>query len=147
MVELVEHIKTAGQVASAIMGLFALGAFFVKPFRSKFANWVKLNCGIEEIKEQLEDNNKRLDRMEKGLIATEKEQEAIADQIDVLIEGGQCSLRDIITNAYYEFVVEKKSIPEWQREKVARAYLAYKKENGNSYVDLIYPEIMELPGG
>lgn len=59
-------------------------------------------------------------------------------------EALKCLLRSNITKIYYKYT-EIGSIPQFEKENVTYMHEQYKKMNGNSYVDEIYPEIMKLP--
>ncbi len=64
-------------------------------------------------------------------------------------EGNQqkalkCLLRSAITKIYYKYT-DLGYIPRYEKENVSYLYSQYKAMKGNSYVDEIYPKIMELP--
>lgn len=64
---------------------------------------------------------------------------------DKSIEKGlKCLLRSSITKIYYKYT-ELGYIPRYERENATYLYAQYKEFKGNSYVDEIYPEIMNLP--
>ena len=59
-------------------------------------------------------------------------------------EALKCLLRSSITKIYYKYI-KVGSIPQFEKENVTYLHEQYKKMNGNSYVDELYPEIMKLP--
>ena len=59
-------------------------------------------------------------------------------------EALKCLLRSSITKIYYKYI-KQGSIPQYEKENVTYLHAQYKKMNGNSYVDELYPEIMKLP--
>jgi len=59
-------------------------------------------------------------------------------------EALKCLLRSTITSKYYVYS-EIGEIPRYEKENITYMYEQYKKMNGNSYVDEIYPEILKLP--
>ena len=59
-------------------------------------------------------------------------------------EALKCLLRSQITSKYYVYG-EIGEIPRYERENIIYMHTQYKNMNGNSYVDEIYPEILELP--
>lgn len=59
-------------------------------------------------------------------------------------EALKCLLRSSITKIYYKYK-ELGCIPLYEKENVTYLHEQYKKMNGNSYVDELYPEIMQLP--
>lgn len=59
-------------------------------------------------------------------------------------EALKCLLRSSITKIYYKYT-DKGSIPRFEKENATYLHEQYKKMDGNSYVDEIYPEIMKLP--
>lgn len=63
---------------------------------------------------------------------------------EVQEEALKCLLRSSITKIYYKYI-EQGSIPQFEKENVTYMHEQYKKMNGNSYVDELYPEIMKLP--
>ena len=56
----------------------------------------------------------------------------------------KCLLRSSITKIYYQYIPQG-SIPRFERENAIYLHEQYKNMNGNSYVDEIYPEILQLP--
>lgn len=58
-------------------------------------------------------------------------------------EGIKCLLRNEITNFYYKHKTSCE-IKQYEWENLERIYNAYKKLNGNSFVDRIMKEIKEL---
>lgn len=56
----------------------------------------------------------------------------------------KCLLRSAITKIYYKYT-DLGYIPRYEKENVSYLYSQYKAMKGNSYVDEIYPKIMELP--
>jgi len=56
----------------------------------------------------------------------------------------KCLLRSTITSKYYVYS-ELGEIPRYEKENVTYMYEQYKKMDGNSYIDEIYPEILKLP--
>lgn len=59
-------------------------------------------------------------------------------------EALKCLLRSSITKIYYQYVPNG-FIPQYERENAIYLHDQYKKMEGNSYVDQIFPEIMNLP--
>lgn len=56
----------------------------------------------------------------------------------------KCILRSSITKIYYKYV-PLGYIPQYERENAIYLHDQYKNMGGNSYVDTIFPEIMNLP--
>ena len=56
----------------------------------------------------------------------------------------KCLLRSSITKIYYQYI-PLGHIPQYERENVTYLYNQYKTMGGNSFVDSIYPEIINLP--
>lgn len=57
-------------------------------------------------------------------------------------EALRCSLRNIITQFYYTHC-HVNEIHQYEFENVEKAYCAYKKMGGNSFVDKLWEEIRE----
>lgn len=57
-------------------------------------------------------------------------------------EAMKCSLRNIITQFYYSHN-QTKTMKQYEFENIDRIYLAYKRMDGNSFVDKIWEEIQE----
>lgn len=69
-----------------------------------------------------------------------KKQESIKDENRD--EALRCSLRDIITRFYYSHL-HCDGIHQYEYENIYKVYKAYKRMNGNSFVDKIWEEIQE----
>lgn len=59
-------------------------------------------------------------------------------------EALKCLLRSQITSKYYVYK-EIGEVPEYERQNVTYMYEQYKKMGGNSYIETIYKEFMQLP--
>lgn len=70
--------------------------------------------------------------------------EKILHQQQLLIQADQDILRSMITSKYYESK-EREVFPEYERECLTLIYRDYKALNGNSFVDLLYDELLKLP--
>ena len=57
-------------------------------------------------------------------------------------EALRCSLRNIITQFYYSHL-HSDGIHQYEYENIAKVYRAYKKMDGNSFVDKIWEEIQD----
>lgn len=56
----------------------------------------------------------------------------------------QALLRNAITTKYYIYI-QIGSIPTWERENSLHLFEEYKKQGGNSYVEMIMNELLSLP--
>lgn len=59
-------------------------------------------------------------------------------------EALKCLLRSSITKMYYEYM-PKGYIPSYEKENLTYLNKIYEEMNGNSYVKVIFPEMMKLP--
>jgi hypothetical protein len=81
------------------------------------------------------DNQKQIKRIVKTL-------NSIDDRLNNAEKDNVCTLRNIITQIYYRYVNED-SIPVYEKENLTHLYKRYKADDGNSYVDKIYGELMD----
>ena len=88
----------------------------------------KLNIAIEELVDKF---NQRFDELDKKINENNKNWNDIN-----LVE-----LRHSITEIYYKYCDEK-SFPRNMKEDVCSLYAAYVKLGGNSYIHIIYEEMM-----
>lgn len=51
-------------------------------------------------------------------------------------------IRDSITRMYYNYL-NSNGIPSYERENLVKQYTLYHKMNGNTYIDIIYNEMLE----
>lgn len=71
--------------------------------------------------------------------AQERNQQKEQRELDI-DEALRCSLRNIITEFYYTHY-ETKTLHQYEYENISKVYAAYKRMNGNSFVDKIWEEI------
>lgn len=126
-----ELISTIGGAASAIMSIIALVALMAKPVRQRFDRWVhKDSEKVNELAEKLD-----------GLVAYNDNKNETDKLQNEAILG---ILRNTITDMYYEYT-DKKYLPQFERENLIKLYESYHAMHGNSFVDIIYAELLELP--
>jgi hypothetical protein len=128
---MIETIKTLGALASSVLGIISCLVLVIKPIRTKFVNWIKKTSNasqtdqllkeLKELKTMIEENN---------------------ENARLQGEASLCLLRKDITQLYYKY---PKEIPIYERESLVKMYKSYHALNGNSYVDIIYEEMMKLP--
>lgn len=132
---MIEIIKNIGIVLAATIQFATFFTIFFKPMRRKLVKWLRKVTdadAYEEIKHMLQEireSNKERDK-----------------QIKCLIKAETCGLRDRITDMYAKYMIEG-SIPQKRREELIKDYDMYKEMGGNSYIDTIYPEMLDLPVG
>lgn len=65
---------------------------------------------------------------------------AVAINISKVMDGQRCLLRSEMLHIYYKHV-ETKTIRQYENENFIMLYEAYKKLNGNSFIDKLYEEV------
>lgn len=135
--EFFDVIKNASQIASSILIIFTFSATVFKPIRNRVVDYIRgtVNQGsteklLSEIKTTLETH-----------IEKDKDKQAV---FDMQAKALTCLLRNNIIDIYYEYY-EKGKIPAYQRENMIRQYELYSAMGGNSYVSIIYKDMLELP--
>lgn len=127
--DVLDVFKTLAVFAGSITTIFGCLILFIKPIRKWVGNSIKKNT---EDKEQKELIKQMYDTLQKHM-----------DQYDLQNEALLSMLRDNITKTYYKFI-KLGEIPCYERENLVKQYCIYHKMNGNSYIDIIYQELIEL---
>lgn len=118
-----ELLKNISTILSIIISVCAVLTLISKGFRNLITRLFKSsNNDITKIKESVEK---------------------ISSVISVLEEHSKQQCRDTIKDIYYKYY-EKKKIPLYERKTADKTYDLYvHKFNGNSYVELLYSEIIK----
>jgi len=127
---MITYLLYVASALGAIMTITGFLAYVSKPFRM----WIR-RC----IKKTIKDDEQ--DIMIKAMHENIK---SILNQNDLMREANLSLIRDNITRAYYKFM-EKNEIPSYIRESLVKQYDSYHSMKGNSYIDIIMPEILEIP--
>lgn len=134
---MIDTVKDIAAVVGCILSLITLITLIVKPLREKFINWIKGKANTCELEGKIDNLAEMLkthiENDEAKLLAAEMQNEATL-----------CILRDRITTMYYKYTVAE-SIPTYAREDLTKLYKIYHAMHGNSYIDIIYEEMLELP--
>ena len=118
-----ELLKNISTILSIIISCCAVLTLISKGFRNLITRLFKSN------------NN--------DIIKIKESVEKISSVISVLEEHSKQQCRDTIKDIYYRYY-EKKKIPLYERKTVDKTYDLYvHKFNGNSYVELLYSEIIK----
>lgn len=134
---MLDVIKNVSVVIGCALSSITLITLAIKPFREKFIEWAELKSNTCE----LEDKIDKISDLLKSHIENDDVKMRI---IEMQSEATLCILRDRITTMYYTYM-EIGSIPAYVRENLVRLYGSYHAMHGNSYVDIIYEEMLELP--
>ena len=118
-----ELLKNISTILSIIISVCAVLTLISKGFRNLITRLFKSsNNDIAKIKESVEK---------------------ISSVISVLEEHSKQQCRDTIKDIYYKYY-KKKKIPLYERKTADKTYDLYvHKFNGNSYVELLYSEIIK----
>ena len=134
---MINTIIDIAAVASCAITLITLITLTVKPLRERFANWIKVKSNSSELENKIDELSAMLkshiDNDNAKLLSAEMQSEATL-----------CILRDRITTMYYKYTASE-SILAYAREDLVKLYNSYHAMHGNSYVDIIYEEMLELP--
>lgn len=138
-------------IASIIGGLLLLIYFGWQTIEKVAGNigWVKRRREEKEkekrekIKQNAIEIGKELYNQEllPKLIALQEENQKQNERLDKLLDSSNDILRKDITKIYYKYLPYKK-ILYYDKEVVCKLHEDYKKQNGNSFIDAIWPEIM-----
>ena len=134
---MINVIKDISVVIGCAMSSLTLITLVIKPFREKFIEWAKLKSNTYELEE-------KIDRISDLLQSHIENDEVKMRMVEMYSEATLCMLRDRITAIYYKYT-KIGSIPDHERENLVRLYNSYHAMHGNSYVDIIYEEMLELP--
>lgn len=133
----IEIIKNTAAVVGCISACTGLLVSIVRPIRRALIRWIqaKSNTGGTDARiAGLEGAMNRLaDAMEEMQSHDRMQREALL-----------CILRSTITLMYYKYT-RRNSLPNYERENLVKIYGCYHAMHGNSYVDLIYEELLALP--
>lgn len=130
---MIEIIKNIGVVLATAIQLTTCFAIFIKPLRRRLVKWLRKVTDADtssEIKDMLAEMKKTNEERDK--------------KIDRLIRAETYRLRDRMTDMYAKYM-SAGSIPQKRREELIKDYEIYKEMGGNSYIDIIYQEMLELP--
>ena len=131
-----DTIKDITAVVGCISAILALAVAIIKPLRNRFIAWVRGKTNSSELENKIDEFGKLLrahiEKDEEKIISAELSTEALL-----------CMLRNEITTMYYKYT-ERESIPAHERENLVKLYTCYHSMHGNSYIDIIYEEMLEL---
>lgn len=132
---MIETIKDIAAVVGCISAIIALCVTVFKPLRKRFVNWIKRKSNTTEIEKKIDNlSNLLKEHIEKDDEKTEA--------LNRLSKSQLCLMRNSITDTYYRYREEKK-IPLHIREKLIKEYEDYHENNGNTYMNTIFPEMLE----
>lgn len=130
------------------VGVATFLTMVVTPLRNIFINWINSKVGTEKqnfqigcLKEAIEDYNVEVTKKLDTILDAYNRQHEI---IGILTEAELNAIRNRITNMFYKYKDAYK-IPSYEKKNLIEHYALYKKMHGNSYVDEIYKQLMELP--
>lgn len=121
-------IKVIGIVGGGILTAYKLfKKFFTKELEDKLKD---IYDGLTEIKDVNTEQSKNIEKM--------------LNQQQVLINVDRDLIKANITTKYYSYQ-HQGFFPLYERECLTLVYQDYKALNGNSFIDSLYDELMELP--
>lgn len=128
-------LNTVGDIASTIISVGAVITLLSTPIRKRLKEWIVDTSKSDDLKNALKDVKTNVD-------AILKELEHIKEELNKQKNANQCSLRTDITELYYDNI-QNKSLKQYEKQMLIKAYEAYKDEDGNTYVDSIYKEMSD----
>lgn len=134
---MINVIKEISVVVGCALSSITLITLAIKPFREKFLEWAELKSNTCE----LED---KIDRISDLLKSHIEHDDVKMNLFEMQSNATLCILRDRITTMYYTYMAIG-CIPDHARENLVKLYGSYHAMHGNSYVDIIYEEMLELP--
>ena len=139
-----------------IRGGWELIDFFKKKYSEKFnKDYSKKNKQQElenhykECKKQHDETLEIYGKLEGKIdTLTDTVNEKFSDlekRIDILSESDMHDIKHSIVKDYHYFVEQKGWIDDFNLDTILLRYSDYKKENGNSYIEMLIDEIKKLP--
>jgi len=127
-------IINIGGIAGSIITIITLIMLIVKPTRNTFIKCIKKTSKVNENDKIIFEMNEML---KKHIEQDINKKEVMALQSEALL----CVLRSEITDTYYKYITIKQ-LRTYERENLVKSYNIYHSLNGNSYVTIIYDEMM-----
>lgn len=134
---MLDFISTLGNIAAAFNATLIVLVAVFKPLRKAFIAWVQKQAGSTQTQADIKEIKEAVSSC---VIADQKRDDILRDQTKAL----KCILRGKLTDAHDKYT-RIGSIPQKRREEAVEDYTMYKAMGGNSYIDVIYPELLELP--
>lgn len=123
-----DYIKVIGVIGGGIFaGYSTFKTLFVKQFQE----------GLTAI-------SKTLDKIQEENVQQNQNIEMLLAQQDSTVATNRDVLRSLITAKYYQYK-DKGFFPMYERECITLIYADYKALHGNSFIDSLYKELMDLP--
>lgn len=130
MNELLETIKILGAASGSMITICSLLMLFLKPTREWVVKNIKKHMEDDKFKSMMLDMNESLT---KHICDGELQNEALLSM-----------LRCNITQSYYKYI-NSDGIPSYERENLIKQFDIYTNMGGNSYVTLLYNELLDVP--
>lgn len=145
---LTEIIKNLGAVAGSITSIIAFITFLIKPVRNKLICYIKKELGYNETNESIKKLNNEVKVLYDKIRSTDVKLEGYIQlqkkRNDLNDEAQLYNLRQHINEVYIRYMQLGK-IPVEVRENLVKGYNVYKKLGGNSYIERVVEELLELP--
>ena len=100
---------------------------------------------IEQICNRLEEQDRRIDKVEENQSHILTVLETTNNNIDLLLRSDRDDIKSFITRQHHYFCYEKKWIDDYSLECIERRYSHYKEEGGNSFIGIFMEELRALP--
>ena len=98
-----------------------------------------------DVIENLQNLNKKIDKLEIQNKKTHDEQEKLNSSLALVQERLQENTRSYLIDSHHKFCYQIKSIDDLNLQSLERRYLYYKTAGGNSFIDGLMEEIRALP--
>lgn len=164
MSQVIEAIKAVGSVASCILGCVSVVALIAKPIRKKVVDFIartskqsqfetalaeatatmaKMSADMKDSVDALRDEmNTKFDTIQQENQAQTVRLGELQVAMDNEREASKASLGNTIKHIYFKYQDERK-LPVREVEALCLLHKAYKLENGNSFVDALFEEMMD----
>ena len=133
---MIDVIRQIAGIAGAITTIFGCSILFIKPIR---------NYVVKSIKKRMKDDQQ--DNLMLEILDTLNEhikQDQLRQEIyELHTEALLALLRSNITRMYYKYI-NSDGIPSHERENLIKQYDIYHKMHGNSYVDIVYADLLDV---
>lgn len=134
---MLDLLTTIGGIAAALNATLIFIVAVFKPIRKALIGWIQTQAGSTALCDEL--------REIKNILAKRAAEDKVRDGVmQDQAKAMKWVLRGNIVSAY-ERCMQAGCMTPKGREELVEDHAMYKAMGGNSYIDVIYPELLELP--
>lgn len=152
---MINMLTLVGALASSLMAIIALVAYFMKPIRNKIISSLSKSLKIDDLNDKMDKHISEDSERKKSIELRDSIMDEIKDKLDMHIshselneslsrEADLCLIRESINKIYYTYKPIGK-IPMYVRENLIKLFNLYESMGGNSYISSVVEELLKLP--